>query len=112
MKRSLTRETKTLLDDVVKRLVGNIDVIKIVLFGSYSTGTFTKDSDLDLFVVAKTKEKGVKRYAYVSALLEPRKLPMDIIVKTPEEIKKREKYFDPFINNIQKNGMVLYEKKA
>ncbi len=112
MKRSLTRETKALLDDVVKRLVGNIDVKKIVLFGSYSTGSYTKDSDLDLFVVAKTKEKGVKRHAYISALLEPRKLPMDIIIKTPEEIKKREKYFDPFISNINKNGMVLYEKKA
>lgn len=112
MKRSLTRETKALLDDVVKRLVGNIDVIKIVLFGSYSTGSYTKDSDLDLFVIAKTKEKGVKRHAHVSALLEPRKLPMDIIVKTPEEIKKREKYFDPFISNINKNGRVLYEKKA
>lgn len=112
MKRSLTRKTKALLDDVVKRLVGNVDVIKIVLFGSYSTGSYTKDSDLDLFVVAKTKEKGVKRHAYVSSLLEPRKLPMDIIVKTPEEIKKREKYFDPFISNINKNGMVLYEKKV
>jgi len=112
MKRSLTRETKTLLDDVVKRLVGNIDVIKIVLFGSYSTGTFTKDSDLDLFVIAKTKEKGIKRHAHISALLEPRNLPMDIIIKTPEEIKKRERYFDPFISNINKNGKVLYEKKA
>lgn len=112
MKRSLTRETKALLDEIVKRLVGSIDVKKIVLFGSYSTGTFTKDSDLDLFVIAKTKEKGVKRHAYVSELLEPRKLPMDIIIKTPEEIKKREKYFDPFISNINKNGMVLYEKKA
>ena len=100
------------MDDVVKRLVGSIDVKKIVLFGSYSTGSYTKDSDLDLFVVAKTKEKGVKRHAYVSALLEPRKLPMDIIVKTPEEIKKREKHFDPFIANINRNGMVLYEKKA
>ena len=100
------------MDDVVKRLVGNTDVIKIVLFGSYSTGSYTKNSDLDLFVIAKTKEKGVKRHASISALLEPRKLSMDIIVKTPEEIKKREKYFDPFISNINKNGMVLYEKKA
>ncbi len=47
----------------------------------------------------------------VSELLEPRKIPMDIIVKTPAEIKKREKYFDPFTKNMM-SGKVLYEKKA
>ena len=112
MKRSYSKETRALLNEIVQKLVGNIDVKKIILFGSYSTGSYTKDSDLDLFVIAKIKEKGVKRHASISALLEPRKLPMDIIVKTPEEIKKRAKYFDPFISNINKNGMVLYEKKA
>lgn len=37
---------------------------------------------------------------------------MDIIVKTPEEIKDRTKKFDPFIRNILKTGKVLYEKLA
>lgn len=101
---------KSLINTIIKRLVTNLDVIKVVLFGSYVSGKPSKDSDLDLLIIVNTKEKGIKRYAMVSELLEPRRIPMDIIVKTPDEIKKREKMFDPFIRSIFKTGEVLYEK--
>jgi predicted nucleotidyltransferase len=100
-----------LLNEIVNKLVAQLDIRKIVLFGSHATGAYSKDSDLDLFIVANVKEKGISRYALVSKILEPRKMPIDIIIKTPGEIKQREKYFDPFLNNIQLNGKVLYEKK-
>jgi hypothetical protein len=63
-------------------------------------------------ILLNTRKKGIERYAMVSEVLEPRKIPMDIIVKTPAEIKKREHYFDPFIKNIMTKGRVLYEKAA
>jgi predicted nucleotidyltransferase len=111
MKRPRREEIQRILDSAVKRLVENLDVEKIVLFGSFIKDTYTKDSDIDLLVMLNTEKKGIQRYAMVSELLEPRKIPMDIIVKTPAEIKKREKYFDPFIKNMM-SGKVLYEKKA
>ncbi len=101
-----------LLDEVVDKLVSRLDVTKIILFGSCATDSYSKDSDLDLFVIANMREKGIGRYALVSEILEPRKMPMDIIVKTPAEVKRREKYFDPFMSNIQIKGKVLYEKKG
>lgn len=103
---------KFLTNTIVNRLTTNLDVVKVILFGSYGYGKPTKYSDLDLLVIVNTKEKGIKRYAMVSELLEPRKIPMDIIVKTPEEIKDRTKKFDPFIRNILKTGKILYEKPA
>ncbi len=103
---------KSLINSILKRLVTNLDVIKVILFGSYISGKPTKDSDLDLLIIVNTKEKGIKRYAMVSELLEPRKIPMDIIVKTPDELKKREMIFDPFIRSILRTGKVLYEKTA
>jgi predicted nucleotidyltransferase len=103
---------KSLINTILKRLLENLDVVKVVLFGSYVSGKPTKDSDLDLLIIVNTKEKGIKRYAMVSELLEPRKIPMDIIVKTPEELKERARMFDPFIRNILKTGKVLYEKPA
>jgi len=112
MKKLSPKETKTVMNTIVKRLVDNLDIEKIILFGSFVKGTFTKDSDIDLLVTLNTKKKGIERYAMVSELLEPRTIPMDIIVKTPAELKKREKYFDPFIKNIQMSGKVLYGKKA
>lgn len=104
--------TTSLLKSVVEKLIGSLDIEKIILFGSYASGVPTKNSDVDLLVILNTREKGIKRYALVSELLEPRKVPMDIIVKTPEEIKKRACYFDPFMKRILQTGKVLYEKKT
>ncbi|MDA8241758.1 MAG: nucleotidyltransferase domain-containing protein [Nitrospiraceae bacterium] len=112
MKALSKKELQATLAAVVKRLVENLDVEKIVLFGSYVKGAPTKDSDLDLLVMLNTKKKGIERYAMVSEVLEPRTIPMDIIVRTPAEIKKREHYFDPFIKSIMTEGKVLYEKAA
>jgi len=103
---------KTLLNTILKRLLSHLDVVKVILFGSYLSGNPTKDSDLDLLIIINTEEKGIKRYAMVSELLEPRKIPMDLIVKTPSELKYRTNMFDPFIRNILKTGKVLYEKPA
>lgn len=112
MKRLTPDQKKKILDSAVKRLTENLDIEKIILFGSFLKETEAIDSDFDLFVMVNTKKKGIERYAMVSELLEPRQMPMDIIVKTPAEMKRREKYFDPFMNNIRKNGTILYEKKA
>ncbi len=103
---------KALLNNIRKRLVSNLDVVKIIMFGSYASGKYNIDSDLDLLVIINTKEKGIKRYAMVSELLEPRKVPMDILVKTPDEIKKRLKMLCPFTENILKTGKVIYEKAS
>ena len=111
MRKPRRKEIQRILDSAVKRLVENLDVEKIVLFGSFVKGTYTKDSDIDLLVMLNTREKGIRRYAIVSELLEPREIPMDIIVRTPAEMKKREDYFDPFVRNVM-SGKVLYEKKA
>ncbi|MEW6586887.1 MAG: nucleotidyltransferase domain-containing protein [Nitrospirota bacterium] len=111
MRKPREKEIQRILDAAVKRLVENLDVEKIVLFGSFVKGTYTKDSDIDLLVMLNTREKGIRRYAIVSELLEPREIPMDIIVRTPAEMRKRENYFDPFVRNVM-SGKVLYEKKA
>lgn len=106
------KEIQSTLNSIVDRLVTSFDVEKIVLFGSYVTGKQTGDSDIDLLVLLNTRKKGIERYAMVSEVLEPRKIPMDIIVRTPAEIKKREHYFDPFMKSIMTKGKVLYEKAA
>ena len=112
MKTPSKKQVQTILNSVVENLIENLDVEKIILFGSYVKGKYTEDSDIDLLIMLNTRKKGIERYAMVSKLLEPRTIPMDIIIKTRAELKKREKYFDPFIKNIQMSGKVLYEKKA
>ena len=100
-----------LLKEITRRVVDKVKPDKIILFGSYVHGKPNKDSDLDLFVIKNTRLPASKRFAMVSDALYPRLIPMDFIVKTPKEIKRRLEAFDPFIKDVLKQGKVLYEKK-
>lgn len=83
---------------------------KIILFGSFVTGEFGPDSDLDFLIVKKGVDqlRRGERYFQVSKLLGSYKFPMDLLVYTPYEIKKRLYLGDPFIKKILSAGKVLY----
>lgn len=105
----MTNALSNYLDDIVSNLKANYSPEKIILFGSYSDGTFTEDSDIDLLIVKKTKKHPIWRR--VEARKASRaKIPMDILVYTPDELKKllRDKSF--FIMEIIEKGKVLYER--
>jgi uncharacterized protein len=99
------------LPGAVERIVFALKPEKIILFGSYAYGNPTPDSDVDLLVIMKTKAKEIDRYVAVSNLLYPRQFPVDILVKTPKEIKaEAEKKGNFFLREILKKGKVLYER--
>lgn len=83
---------------------------EIIVFGSYAWGKPNKDSDLDLFVVMDSTERPIKRAASIRHILKDRYVPMDIIVRTPEEIKHRVEIGDPFIRKILRDGQVVYAR--
>lgn len=84
---------------------------KVVLFGSYVWGKPTKNSDIDLLIVKNTKRNFYRRIPEVRPYLYSIDNAFDILVMTPEEIKKRTKIRDFFIKEIIKRGRVLYEKR-
>jgi hypothetical protein len=51
----------------------------------------------------------IRKAADISRIARPRLLPMDIIVRTPDEIEHRIKIGDPFIKKIVNREKVLYE---
>ncbi len=102
--------TEEALQAMVHRLVTGLHPHKIVLFGSYSYGTPTADSDVDLLVIMDTTARPVDRYLCVSRLLRPRPFPLDLLVKTPEEIAQALAREDAFVQEITTRGRVLYER--
>ena len=99
------------LPPAIERLVSELKPEKIILFGSYAYGVPTPDSDVDLLIVMKTRAKIVDRYVTVSNILYPRQFPVDIIVKTPKEIREEEKKLGNFfLREIMTKGKVLYER--
>jgi predicted nucleotidyltransferase len=99
------------LPQAIKRIVVELKPEKIILFGSYAYGNPTPDSDVDLLVIMETKAREIDRYVAISNLLYPREFPVDIIVKTPKEIKaESQKSGNFFMREILTKGKVVYER--
>jgi predicted nucleotidyltransferase len=102
--------TEEVLAEIVRRIVVTLHPEKVILFGSYVYGTPSDDSDVDLLVILNSRARPVDRYLAVSRLLRPRPFPLDILVKTPEEITQALQKGDAFIREIMSQGRVLYER--
>ncbi len=85
---------------------------KIILFGSYAYGKPTDDSDVDFLVVMESDLRVHKRTILLSEILRPRPFPVDIITRTPAELKERLEIGDCFFKEIVTKGKVLYERAS
>ncbi|MBI3291714.1 MAG: nucleotidyltransferase domain-containing protein [Elusimicrobia bacterium] len=94
---------------VARRIGRQLRPKKVILFGSYAHGHPTADSDVDLFIVMPSRQRPAERAALVSRLLHPRPFPVDILVRTPQEIRQRLALGDSFIEEIVTRGKILYE---
>jgi len=95
---------------VVRRIARLFHPEKIILFGSYAAGTPGPDSDVDLLVVMETPLSSRQQRLAISRALSPRPFPMDIVVRTPQEIQRRVTAGDFFLQEIMATGKVLYER--
>jgi predicted nucleotidyltransferase len=102
--------TQRTLNEIVQRIVGELRPERIILFGSYGYGSPTEDSDVDLLVIMETSGRPADRYLAVSRLIRPRPFPLDILVKTPDEISQALEKGDFFIREIVTKGQTLYER--
>lgn len=98
------------LRPAIKKIVDELNPEKIILFGSYAYGNPNAHSDVDLLVIMKTRASLKDRSWAVSRLLLPRPFPVDILVKTPKEVREDLKSGDCFIKEILTRGKALYER--
>jgi predicted nucleotidyltransferase len=106
--------TPKLVQYIVDKIVREIRPKKIILFGSYARGDFSKDSDLDLFIVVEEGEESSRSIRRkIDALLWGRRFPVDLVVRKEKEIERNFRARNPFyIHHIFKDGKVLYEKEC
>ncbi|NWG32626.1 MAG: nucleotidyltransferase domain-containing protein [Rhodocyclaceae bacterium] len=84
---------------------------KIILFGSYARGEMDEYSDLDFVVIKKTQKRFIRRLIDVAQLIDSELGKVDVFVYTPQEFKRMIEGKSAFIEQILKEGKVLYEKK-
>jgi len=102
--------TDSILSEVVKKIVDNFCPQKIIMFGSLVWGIPQEWSDIDILVILDSDESTSKLAAKISLLAKPQYIPMDILVRTSEEIEQRVKIGDHFIKKVLVEGRVLYER--
>ncbi len=81
---------------------------RIVLFGSHALGTAHTESDVDLLVIMPFEGKGAVKSVEILNRVNPR-FPVDLLVRTPEQIRQRLSWNDFFLHEILDSGKVLYE---
>jgi len=91
----------TTVEAIVERLVAGYAPDRIILFGSRAAGTARDDSDVDLLVVKETDRRPVERRIEVERLLADRALPIDVIVYTPEELRRLFAVGSPFVEIVR-----------
>ena len=81
---------------------------RIILFGSYAYGQPHTDSDVDILVVMPARNE-IDQSVRIDLACESC-FPLDIIVRTPENMRWRLEEGDSFLREIVSRGKVLYEK--
>jgi len=81
---------------------------KIILFGSYAYGKPSEDSDVDILVIMSFKGDNPEKATEIWMATKP-EFPIDIMVRKPEEVRKRIALGDFFLREITEKGKVLYE---
>lgn len=81
---------------------------RIILFGSHAYGAPTADSDVDLLVVmpfeGSSRRQAVKIRSRIDTFI-----PLDLLVRTPEQLAERLEMGDFFVREIMETGKVVYE---
>jgi HEPN domain-containing protein/predicted nucleotidyltransferase len=98
------QEIQATCDDIVREFAP----LQVILFGSYGYGTPTEDSDVDLLVVMAIPESETRRQSVEIRQRIPHRFPMDLLVRSPQEIAYRISYNDWFLREITEKGEILY----
>ena len=99
---------RTHMRQLCKRIAQEFKPEKIILFGSHAYGQPTPESDLDFLVVMQFEgdplEQAVAMLNWLNVLM-----PIDLLVRTPEQIRHRLEMGDSFMRDIIERGKVMYE---
>lgn len=100
-----TQEIKRLCREIVE----HFNPQKIILFGSYAHGTPNEDSDIDMLVIMPYQGRESQKAIEIRQKIRTA-LPLDLLVRTEKEFKKRIEMEDFFMREISEKGKVLDEK--
>ena len=97
------------INALVRQIVEQFSPQRVILFGSYAYGKPTVDSDVDLLVVMPYKGAPSMQAAKIRKKIHTG-FPVDLLVRSPREIRKRLSIGDFFIREVIERGQPIYER--
>ena len=97
-------DIQTLADKIVREFHPE----RIILFGSHARGDARADSDVDLMVIIASDEHPSRTAAEIANRVHPRNYALDLIVRSPETVRRRMQMNDWFMRDVMREGRVLY----
>lgn len=85
---------------------------RVVLFGSHATGHASDSSDVDLLVIAESDQPRHKRSRELYRRVRAQRFAMDILVYTPEEVRRGSRTPVSFVSQILREGKTVYVRGA
>ncbi|HJH28030.1 MAG TPA: nucleotidyltransferase domain-containing protein [Methanophagales archaeon] len=102
----MNHEIQTLL----KKVFGDLNYEKLILFGSRARGDFSEGSDYDILIIVQ-KRLGIKEKMRLSARLRrelaKKGIDADIILKSNDEIDYYKDKIGSVVRNALKEGVAL-----
>ena len=100
------------MDSRTKKIVKQLkkyDPEKIIIFGSQAKGASDPFSDIDLIIIKKTPKRFLNRLKDVIRIIKP-EYALDVLVYTPQELKKMMSEGSYFIKHVLEEGETIYER--
>ncbi len=101
---------KTLLNEIILKLVKVYNPVVIYLFGSYAWGIPEKNSDIDFFIIIeKSSLNHADRIRIGLNALSDYNIAIDLIVLTMDEINSRKDHPSTLTHKVISKGKKIYE---
>lgn len=98
-----------ILQEVTRRIISSVQPEQIVLFGSHAWGRPTEDSDIDLMVIlANSDLPAYRRASEIYRSLRGLKVPVEVIVRTRDEINRGLTVKSSLERKVMEQGRVLH----
>ena len=99
---------RAVIRDYARQIAERFAPEQIILFGSYAYGKPHKDSDVDILVVMPAYDEINQAVRILEKTAST--FPLDLIVRTPNNLRWRVEQGDWFLRDVLSRGTVLYEK--
>ncbi|MFB6356839.1 MAG: nucleotidyltransferase domain-containing protein [bacterium] len=100
------------INELVNKIVREVDPMRIIVFGSCGRNKQTQGSDLDLLVVTElpSNETIWSLRTKIRNLLSDRSFPLDLVIQTPELFERQKDQLGMLAETADREGEVLYQR--